>query len=143
MSSFIHALNVLAFTLVDHALFPSTAPGWVEHYLMVPLALFTTAIPIPFGALGVSEQFSRGFFQMVGYANGDIAMLGFRVIMYAGGAISLLVYALYAREVRALAGAAHPPTTFNQASDPDAAEPVSSPSSYMSSPEAKTSPHTQ
>jgi uncharacterized membrane protein YbhN (UPF0104 family) len=101
-SALIHSLFVCAFTLVDQALFPDTAPGWLEHYLMVPLALFTTVIPLPFGALGLSEQFSRGFFNMVGYANGDIAMLGFRVIMYAAGAISLAVYLLHSREVQSL-----------------------------------------
>jgi hypothetical protein len=106
-SAFIHSLFVCGFTLIDQGLFPDTAPGWVEHYLMVPLALFTTAIPLPFGALGLSEQFSRGFFRLVGYANGDIAMLGFRVIMYAAGAISIVVYLLHAREVKELAHAEH------------------------------------
>src|SRR5262249_26374177 len=55
MSMGIHALNVGAFYLVGRMLFPTMKTTLVDHFLMVPLTLFTMVVPIPFGALGVSE----------------------------------------------------------------------------------------
>lgn len=45
-----HGLNVLAFFLVGRMLFPSMPTTLAEHFLMVPLTLFSMAVPIPFGA---------------------------------------------------------------------------------------------
>jgi uncharacterized membrane protein YbhN (UPF0104 family) len=97
-----HALFVGAFTIVDHALYPSSAPSVGRHYVIVPLALFTTAVPLPFGALGLTEQASEGLFELVGFPGGAVAMMGFRVLMYAGGLVSVLVYLANARQVRDL-----------------------------------------
>jgi hypothetical protein len=98
-----HAMYVLCFYLAGRGLFGIEAPSLLEHYLVVPLVLFSTAIPMPFGALGVSEQVSKSLFlNIVGSADGDIEMLGFRAIMYAGGLVSVLVYIANARQVRAL-----------------------------------------
>ena len=80
-----HSLNVLAFFQTSIALFgAASVPGLAEHFLIVPLVLFTTAVPLPFGALGVSEQASRGLFGLMHYDGGAVAMLGFRVVMIAG-----------------------------------------------------------
>src|SRR5205085_2915571 len=98
-----HALNVLAFHAVAGALYGSRVPGLAEHFLIVPLVLFTTAVPLPFGALGVSEQASRGLFGLMNYSGGAVVMLGFRLLMLAGAMIGAVVYMLNAREVRALA----------------------------------------
>lgn len=97
-----HALFVAAFTIVDHALYPSLAPSVGRHYVIVPLALFTTAVPLPFGALGLTEQASEKLFELVGFPGGAVAMMAFRVLMYAGGAVSVLVYLANARQVRDL-----------------------------------------
>lgn len=101
-----HALNVLAFHAISVALFgASDVPGLAEHFLIVPLVLFTTAVPLPFGALGVSEGASQGLFGLMHYHGGAVAMLGFRVAMLAGASIGAVVYMLNAREVRSLAEA--------------------------------------
>jgi uncharacterized membrane protein YbhN (UPF0104 family) len=100
----IHALYVLAFYEVSLALFRSEAPSLADHLLVVPPTLFTTAIPLPFGALGVTEQASEQLFKLVRHPNGSVAMLGFRVLMYAGGLVSVCVYLANLRQVRTLEG---------------------------------------
>jgi uncharacterized membrane protein YbhN (UPF0104 family) len=97
-----HGLFVMAFTVVDNALYPTSAPSVGRHYIIAPLALFTTAVPLPFGALGLTEKASEGLFDLVGFRGGAVAMMGFRVLMYAGGAVSVLVYLANARQVRDL-----------------------------------------
>jgi hypothetical protein len=69
---------------------------------MVPLALFTTAVPLPFGALGLSEQVSDQLFKLVNHPGGAVAMMGYRVLMYAGGLISACVYLANIRQVKSL-----------------------------------------
>ncbi len=104
MSSCTHALFVLAFYLVSKTLFPppQVLPSLGQHFLMVPLTLFTTAVPLPFGALGLSEQVSQELFQLVSHPGGALAMMGFRVLMYGGGIICALVYLARLRQVRGL-----------------------------------------
>ncbi len=97
-----HALFVAAFSVVDNALYPTSAPSVGRHYVIVPLALFTTAVPLPFGALGLTEQASERLFELFGFPGGAVAMMGFRVLMYAGGLVSVLVYLANARQVRDL-----------------------------------------
>lgn len=101
LSMSIHALFVISFYLAGSAIFPSI-PGLAEHFVIVPLVLFTTAVPLPFGALGVSEGASSKLFELVGHPNGAIAMMAFRVVLYAGGAVSALVYLANMREVKSL-----------------------------------------
>ena len=96
-----HSLYVLAFYSASLALF-EVMPTLVQHYLMVPLALFTTAVPLPAGALGLSEQISGQLFRMVHHADGAIAMMAFRILMYASGAVSAAVYLVNLRQVQAL-----------------------------------------
>src|SRR5262249_26816908 len=73
-----------------------------QHLLIVPLTLFTTAVPLPFGALGLSEQVSAQLFELVRHPGGALAMIGFRILMYGGGLVSLGVYLANVRQVRAL-----------------------------------------
>lgn len=98
-----HALFVVAFYEMSLALFRGRVPSLADHFLLVPLALFTTAVPLPFGALGVSEQASRQLFEMVRHPKGAVAMMGFRVLMYGGGLVSALVYLGNLSQVRTLA----------------------------------------
>jgi uncharacterized protein (TIRG00374 family) len=102
LSVFCHALFVLAFTLVDHALYPGAAPSLARHLVIVPLVLFTTAVPLPFGALGLTEIASGAMFDLVQFPNGAVAMMGYRVLTYLGAAVSALFYAANARQVREL-----------------------------------------
>ncbi|QEH37455.1 hypothetical protein OJF2_60460 [Aquisphaera giovannonii] len=103
-----HALNVLAFYLMSRMLFPDNLPTTLgQHYLMVPLTLFTMVVPLPFGALGLSEGVGDQIGNLVGHPGGALAMLGFRVLMYACGLISACVYLANLREVRGLSAEAH------------------------------------
>jgi uncharacterized iron-regulated membrane protein len=70
------------------------------------LILFTTAVPLPFGALGLSEQVSGRLFGLVHHPAGAVAMMGYRVLMYAGGLVSVGVYGANISQVRTLARAA-------------------------------------
>jgi glycosyltransferase 2 family protein len=106
-SSCIHGLFVVAFYTVSSAILKSI-PGFAEHFVIVPLVLFTTAVPLPFGALGLTENVSGLLFSLgaanpkLAAANGAIAMMAFRTIMYAGGLVSLVVYLVNLRWVREL-----------------------------------------
>jgi len=97
-----HSLFVICFYLVDRALFPVEVPSLGDHFLMVPLALFTTAVPLPFGALGLSEQASEQLFRLVRHPSGAVAMMGFRLMMYGGGFVSVIVYLFNVSQVKRL-----------------------------------------
>jgi uncharacterized protein (TIRG00374 family) len=102
-----HALNVVAFYVIGRLLFPTMTTTLVQHFLMVPLTLFSMAVPLPFGALGLSEEVGQQLFKLVGHPSGALAMMGFRVLMYAGGLVGACVYLWNLRDVRALTASAH------------------------------------
>jgi uncharacterized membrane protein YbhN (UPF0104 family) len=102
-----HSLNVLAFYLVGRMLFPSMTTTLVDHFLMAPLTFFTMAVPLPFGALGLTEGIGEQLFNLVGHPSGSLAMMGFRVLMYGGGLVGACVYLAKLKEVRGLTAAAH------------------------------------
>jgi uncharacterized protein (TIRG00374 family) len=106
MASFTHTLFVVAYYLVSLTLFPARLPTLGQHFLMVPLTLFTTAVPLPFGALGLSEQVNQELFSLVGHPGGAVAMMGFRVLMYGGGIVCAAVYFARFRQIRGLTAAA-------------------------------------
>jgi len=102
-----HAMSVVAFYLVSRTIFPiGQLPSLGQHFLMVPLTLFTTAVPIPFGAMGFTEKVGKQLFQLVNHPHGDLAMMGFRVLMYAGALLSACVYLSNLKQVRGLSQAA-------------------------------------
>jgi glycosyltransferase 2 family protein len=104
----IHALNVVAFFLVGRMLYPypemTTTLG--QHFLMVPLTLFTLAVPLPFGALGVTELVGGQLLKLVGHPDGELAMMGFRVLMYSTGLLAACVYLAKIKEIREMTAAA-------------------------------------
>ncbi|WP_152051560.1 lysylphosphatidylglycerol synthase transmembrane domain-containing protein [Tautonia marina] len=101
MSSLTHVLNIFAFIFIGKAIFPDV-PGLAQHFLIVPLVLFSTAIPLPFGALGVSEQISGVLFKLADYDGGAVTMMAFRVAQFLGALIALFVYLANAGQVREL-----------------------------------------
>ncbi len=107
MSVATHALNVSAFYFLSQALFPSV-PSIFAHLLIVPIVLFSTALPLPFGALGASEAISLELFRLTGHPGGALAMMGFRVLQLAGGLIGLGVYGANLTTVRELKRTALP-----------------------------------
>jgi glycosyltransferase 2 family protein len=106
LSVIIHALNVLAFFLVGCMLYPEMPTTLAQHFSMVPLILFTLAVPLPFGALGVTEMVGGQLLRLVGHPDGELAMMGFRVVMYAAGLVCACVYLTKLKEVRELTSAA-------------------------------------
>jgi glycosyltransferase 2 family protein len=102
-----HGLNVVAFYLVGRMLFPDMPTTLAEHFLMVPLTLFSMAVPLPFGALGLSEEVGQELFKLVRHPSGALAMMGFRVLMYAGAGIGACVYLWNLKEIRELTASAH------------------------------------
>jgi len=86
-----HGLNVLAFYSAGRALFPAV-PTVAEHSVIVPLVLFSTAIPLPLAALGLSEEVSAQLFRLVAFDGGAIAMMAFRVLQYGGASIGACLY---------------------------------------------------
>jgi uncharacterized membrane protein YbhN (UPF0104 family) len=106
LSSLIHGLNVVGFSLIGTMLFPTRVPSLQEHFLLVPLVFFTTAVPLPFGALGLSEEVSEQLFRMVAHPGGALAMMGFRVLLYGGGLLSVCVYLANLGQVQGLTDSA-------------------------------------
>lgn len=101
----IHALYVLVFYGTSRAVFHQGLPGLMQHMVIVPLVLFTTAVPLPFGALGLAEGVSDKLFGLVGHPSGAVAMMAFRVVTYGGGLVSVLIYLANLRQVRELEAA--------------------------------------
>ena len=58
--------------------------------------------------LGLSEKASQGIFDLVGFPGGAVAMMGYRVLMFAGVLVSLTFYALNARRIRVVRSAGAP-----------------------------------
>ena len=102
LSMTVHGLFVVAFYTVSRTLFETRIPSLAQHFLMVPLTLFTTAVPLPFGALGLTEEASEQMFRLVSHPGGALAMMGFRVLMYAGALVGACVYLANLRQVRGL-----------------------------------------
>jgi glycosyltransferase 2 family protein len=102
ISSLCHSFFVMAFYTVSRTISPQGVPTIPQHFLMVPLTLFTTAVPLPFGALGLTEGVSDQLFKLVNHPDGALAMMGFRVLMYGGGLVSACFYLANIRQVRAL-----------------------------------------
>ena len=101
-SVMVHLLMTTAFYFMSQAIFTTSVPSYTRHLLFVPLTLFTTAVPLPFGALGLTENVSGQLGRMVSHPNGVLAMLGFRVLMYGGALLSAAVYFANLRQVRSL-----------------------------------------
>jgi hypothetical protein len=106
LSVLIHSLNVLAFFSVGCMLYPEMPTTLAQHFSMVPLILFTLAVPLPFGALGVTELAGGLLLKLVGHPDGELAMMGFRLVMYGAGLVCACVYLAKLKEVRELTSAA-------------------------------------
>jgi glycosyltransferase 2 family protein len=125
VSTCVHGLYVLAFYSASLAIFDKM-PTLAEHYLMVPLALFTTAVPLPFGALGLADGISGKLFELVNQHEGAIAMMAFRILMYGSGIVSACVYLANLRQVRDITH--EPPLMVGTAIDETVVDPSLAPS---------------
>jgi uncharacterized membrane protein YbhN (UPF0104 family) len=108
LAVFNHSLNVLAFYLVGWMLYGNGMPTTLaQHFLMVPLTLFTLVVPVPGAGLGVTEEAADQLLKLVDHPSGFLAMIGFRVIMYGSGLVGACVYLAKLNEVRGLTAQAH------------------------------------
>ncbi len=78
-----------------------------QHFLMAPLTFFTMAVPLPFGALGWTEEVGGQLFKLVGHPSGAVVMMGLRVLMFGCGLEGVCVYLVNLNEMRALTALAH------------------------------------
>jgi uncharacterized membrane protein YbhN (UPF0104 family) len=103
LASVTHLGNVVAFHLASRAMFPAReVPSLAQELMIVPLVLFSTAIPLPFGALGASEGVSGVLFRSVGFRAGAIAMLAFRLLQFGSAGLGALAYLTNRGQVRDL-----------------------------------------
>jgi uncharacterized membrane protein YbhN (UPF0104 family) len=104
-----HTMNVLVFFLIGRMLFANRMTTTLaQHFVMVPLIFFTTAFPLPFGALGLSEEVSGQLFKLVDHPSGALAMIGIRVLALGSGLMGGCVYLVNLNEIRALTRSARP-----------------------------------
>ena len=97
MSVASHVIVSCSFLMVSAALLPEP-PSLFQHLLMVPLITLSSMLPLPFSALGFSEQVSEELFRMLGHPAGALSMLGFRMVGLAVTGVSLVFYILHTRE---------------------------------------------
>lgn len=103
-----HGLNVLVFFIIGKMLFSTrmTTP-LAQHFLMAPLTFFTMAVPLPFGALGLTEEVGGQLFKLVGHPGGALVVMGLRFLALGCGLEAVCVYLANLHEVRALTASAH------------------------------------
>jgi hypothetical protein len=105
LSVIIHGLNVLVFFLIGRMLFPfRMTTTLTEHFLIVPLTFLTMAVPLPFGALGLSEEVGDLLLKPMGHPSGALAMVGLRVLTIGCALEGLCVYLANLNELRAVTG---------------------------------------
>jgi hypothetical protein len=70
--------SLLAMFCSGQALVRDGAASAVATLLAGPFVLIATALPLPFGALGVTERIGQDLFAAEGFAGGGLATLGYR-----------------------------------------------------------------
>ena len=95
----------MAFFLVGCMLYPEMPTTLRPALLDGSLDLFTLAVPLPFGRWGVTELVGGQLLKLVGHPDGELAMVGFRVVMYARIDPAACVYLANLKEVRELTSA--------------------------------------
>jgi hypothetical protein len=95
-------LSIVGFAQVSAMLFPSAAVGLPDYLLMVPLLFVTTSLPLPSGAIGVTEQVSQQLFALAGHPGGALSMMGFRVAYLGAQVIAGVCYLAQRHRLRPL-----------------------------------------
>jgi uncharacterized protein (TIRG00374 family) len=104
-----HSLSVIVFFVLGKALFGVRLVAPLDrHFLMVPLILLTMALPLPFGALGLSEEVGSHLLGLVGHPSGAVVMLVLRLLMVLCALEGMLVFLLRIKDVRKPIGEARP-----------------------------------
>ena len=79
MSVVSQSFSLMALYLSGMALLRDDPADMLTTFLVGPLVLVSTALPLPFGALGVTEQMGQDLFATLGFAGGGVATLGYRL----------------------------------------------------------------
>lgn len=96
-------LTLTAIYQISMALYPNDHASWGTTLLAGPWVLISTALPLPFGALGVTEMFSDELFRALGHAGAGITALFFRLLQIFS--TSILVFSwLTIRRINNLSG---------------------------------------
>ncbi len=105
-----HGLNVVVYFLIGKIVFSARLTTTLgQHFLMAPLMFLTMAVPLPFGALGLTEEVGGKLFNLVGHPSGAVAMMGLRILMLGCGLEGACLYLLNLKQMRGLAELAHGP----------------------------------
>jgi uncharacterized membrane protein YbhN (UPF0104 family) len=97
-----HGLNVVVFYVIGKVLFSARMVTTIgQHFLMAPLTFFTMAVPLPMGALGLTEEVGGQLFSLVGHPSGAMTMMGMRILVLACALEGAYAYFIYLREMRA------------------------------------------
>jgi glycosyltransferase 2 family protein len=84
---------------------PKTPVTWIESLSLFPWVLVSMAIPLPGGALGVSENVSEMLFQSLGQGGGGLTCLAFRVAFAAATLLTAVIWLAVRRHVGPADGA--------------------------------------
>ncbi len=103
ISVFVHLLTVCGFYVVGMAI-PGASPTLAEHFVIVPLAMVVSAVPITPGGLGtfelsIAELFATMSATPVSESRGLLVSLVYRIITIIIAMIGVGVYAVTRREV--------------------------------------------
>jgi len=100
----VHVFNVAGFYFIAHGL-PGDAPGWIDHMLIIPLAVLASAVPVSLAGLGVFEVIMQKLYALVA-PPGMLPNLGLtvalidRVLMLLTAGVGVFFYIGGRREVR-------------------------------------------
>lgn len=86
-------LALLVMYYSSAALSRESAASLGSTLLAGPLVLACTALPLPFGALGVTEEVGEKLFAILGFKGGGLMMLGYRTTVVL--AVGTLVVSLW------------------------------------------------
>lgn len=102
LTLFIHSLNVMAFYCIACGL-PGNAPSVAVHFFIVPIALVSSAIPLPMEALGAFEAVMLYLYDHAGAVEiagqGLLIALAYRVMRIMVAAVGVGFYLSSRREV--------------------------------------------
>jgi uncharacterized membrane protein YbhN (UPF0104 family) len=105
MSVVSHALFAVTIYLASHGL-PGTSPGFVEHLIIVPLAMVTGVLPLPLSGLGAFEGVLDYLYRHVSTSGAEVlkgqglmAALTYRAITIAIAIVSCVFYLGHQKEV--------------------------------------------
>jgi hypothetical protein len=100
MSAVSQTLCLTAFFLIGAGLQPTGHARWETVLVGGPWVFLSTVLPLPFGALGVTEQVSEELFKALGDRGGGIGTLTYRVTLFASTLMLVSLWLVVRRAFR-------------------------------------------